>query len=302
MGIENGSMRRMSATMIDLEGLGRRTPQLPASTWTAALVRLSVSAALHLLAVATIVTFLKPPSAVTPVEERRQRANPALSVIAHLVFIARDVPRLSGGGGGGNRNTAPIRHAEGVGRDAITLRTTPTSPSTASDEIEHAALPRVLLDARPLASGTSEVPGLPVGGISFGTSTGPGSGGGVGDGSGTGIGDGAGPGLGPGSGGGVGGGAYTPGGMVSPPRVIREVKPSYSTDALIRKIQGHVVLELVVNREGRAQNVRVVRSLDPGGLDEQAIAAVREWRFAPGHVAGTPVDVAVTIVLEFSIQ
>jgi TonB family protein len=160
----------------------------------------------------------------------------------------------------------------------------------------------MMLDAKPLASGTFEQLGLPIGGVSFGTSTGPGSGGRVGTGTGTGIGSGEGPGLGAGSGGGAGGGAYRPGGGVSPPSLISEVKPTYTPEAMLHRIQGSVVLQLVVTREGFPSKIRVTRSLDPGGLDEQAIGAVRQWRFAPGRLSGTPVDVLVTVVLDFSVH
>jgi TonB family protein len=138
--------------------------------------------------------------------------------------------------------------------------------------------------------------------VSSGTSTGPGSGGGVGTGSGTGIGPGAGAGIGAGSGGGTGGGLYRPGGSVTAPRLIAEVKPKYTNEAVLNRIQGTVVLEVVVTRDGRTSHIRVTRSLDPGGLDQQAIAAVAEWRFEPGRLAGTPVDVAVTILLDFWIR
>ena len=164
------------------------------------------------------------------------------------------------------------------------------------------ALPRVLLDAEPLASGNIEQIGLPVGGVSFGTSTGPGSGGGVGEGVGTGIGPGRGPGIGPGSGGGTGGGVYRPGGAVTAPRVIKEVKPTYTNEALSQKIQGTVVLELVVRADGQPSEIRVIRPLDPGGLDEQAIIAASQWRFQPGRLAGRPVDVLVTVMLDFWIR
>ena len=53
--------------------------------------------------------------------------------------------------------------------------------------------------------------------------------------------------------------------------------------------------------EGRPIDIRVVRSLEPG-LDEEAIVAVRQWRFEPGRLAGGVVDVAVTIVLDFQIR
>jgi TonB family protein len=163
-------------------------------------------------------------------------------------------------------------------------------------------VPPIVLDALPLASGTTAQIGLPIGGVSYGTSTGPGSGGGVGTGAGTGLGEGRGPGIGPGSGGGIGGGAYRPGGAVTVPRLIAQVKPRYTPEALDRRIQGSVWLELVVTREGRADEVRVARSLDPGGLDEEAITAVRQWQFEPGRLAGAPVDVVVTVVMDFVIR
>ena len=124
----------------------------------------------------------------------------------------------------------------------------------------------------------------------------------MGTGDGTGIGSGSGPGIGPGSGGGAGGGVYRPDGTVSPPRVIRQVKPTYTSAALLEKIQGTVVMELVVARDGRPTQIRVVRSLDPLGLDGQAILAVSQWRFEPGRLAGNPVDVLVTVAMDFWIQ
>jgi protein TonB len=116
------------------------------------------------------------------------------------------------------------------------------------------------------------------------------------------MGSGRGPGLGPGSGGGTGGGIYRPGGAVSTPRLIKEVKPRYTPDALQHMIQGTVVLEAIVTSDGCPSHIRVVRSLDRGGLDEEAVAAVAQWRFEPGRLAGAPVDVLVTILLDFSIR
>jgi TonB family protein len=161
----------------------------------------------------------------------------------------------------------------------------------------------VVLDAIPLASGTAFQIGLPDGPPSLTLSQGPGFGGGVGNGIGTGIGSGTGPGWGSGSGGGFGGGAYRVGvgGGVVPPALLREVKPKYTPEALMRKIQGTVVLDVVVDREGTPVRIRVTRSLD-AGLDEEAMVAVREWRFKPGRVGNTPVDVLVSIWLDFRIN
>ena len=91
-----------------------------------------------------------------------------------------------------------------------------------------------------------------------------GRGGSSGTGQGTGIGSGDGAGLGPGQGGGVGGGAYRPGNGVSPPRLLREVKPQYTAEAMRAKIQGTVWLEVVVQPDGTVGDVRITKSLDPG--------------------------------------
>ena len=111
-----------------------------------------------------------------------------------------------------------------------------------------------------------------------------------------------GPGVGPGSGGGFGGGAYRLDSGVTPPTVLKDAKPKYTAEALRRRIQGTVVLEVVVSRDGIPIAVRVTRSLDPGGLDQEAMVAAREWRFAPGRIGDTAVDVLVTILLDFSIR
>ena len=84
--------------------------------------------------------------------------------------------------------------------------------------------------------------------------------------------------------------------------MIKEVRPRYTPEALRDKIQGTVVLEVVVTSEGRPSQIRVVRPLDRGGLDEEAVATVAQWRFEPGRLAGTPVDVLVTVMLDFMIR
>ncbi len=207
-----------------------------------------------------------------------------------------------GGGGGGNRQPPPIRRAERVGADRLTILA--ARPITSVGRLVDVPAPaqQIVLDAKPLASGLVGQIGALEGGIGLGTSQGPGSGGGVGDGVGTGIGSGRGPGVGPGAGGGTGGGVYRPGGAVTPPTILSQVRPSYTNDALRNKIQGIVVLEVIVRRDGLPSDIQVVRSLDRRGLDEQAIAAVQQWRFNPGRLAGTPVDVLVTVVLDFSIR
>lgn len=53
-------------------------------------------------------------------------------------------------------------------------------------------------------------------------------------------------------GGGTGGGVYRPGGSVTAPQLVLQVRPSYTASALDRRIQGSVMLELVVTEKGAA--------------------------------------------------
>jgi TonB family protein len=132
-------------------------------------------------------------------------------------------------------------------------------------------------------------------------SRGAGTGGGVGSGKGTGIGEGDGTGVGPGSGGGTGGGPYRPGSGVEPPRLITEVKPDYTDEARRRGLEGEVVMEIVVRRDGTVGDVRVLKGLG-SGLNERAVQAIRQWRFAPARLRGTPVDVVVEASVEFKMR
>jgi periplasmic protein TonB len=132
-------------------------------------------------------------------------------------------------------------------------------------------------------------------------SHGPGQGGGAGTGTGTGIGEGDGAGIGPGQGGGIGGGPYHPGSGIDAPRLIREVKADYTEDARQRGIEGEVVLEIVVRRDGSVGSVKVLQGLG-AGLSDRAVQAVRQWRFAPAQHLGAPVDVMVEVAVEFKLR
>src|SRR5262249_3969156 len=130
---------------------------------------------------------------------------------------------------------------------------------------------------------------------------GPGRDGGAGTGTGTGLGSGEGAGIGPGSGGGTGGGPYRPGSGISPPRLLREVKAEYTEEARQRGVSGDVLLEIVVRRDGTVGDIRVLQGLG-GGLNDRAVRAVRQWRFAPAQRVGAPVDVIVEVAVEFTLR
>jgi TonB family protein len=96
---------------------------------------------------------------------------------------------------------------------------------------------------------------------------------------------------------------YKPGDGVTLPTVTREVKPSYTPEAMQRKIQGSVWLEAVVLETGDVGDIQVTRSLDPEyGLDREAIKAAKQWKFKPGTKDGKPVAVVVTIELTFTLK
>ena len=294
-----------SLVVLHLDPLAPRTPRLPHRRF-AALTQVTASTALHM----TLVVIAAWIATSAPGVESSRAAPIAAHPAGPLVFVAPAMPAMGGGGGGGgNRQSEPIRRAQGVGSDTITLRVRkePAAPAPATTASTPAvarvpSLPSMALDATPLSLGLLDQVGLPVGGVLSGSSTGPGSGGGVGTGIGTGVGSGRGPGLGSGSGGGTGGGVYRAGGAVSAPRLLTEVKPKYTNEALLNRIQGTVVLEAVVTGDGCTSQIRVVRSLDAAGLDQEAVTAVAQWRFNPGRLGTVPVDVLVTIVLDFTIR
>lgn len=206
-----------------------------------------------------------------------------------------------GGGGGGNKAPEPPRKAEAPGKEKITV---PVEKKPAPVETPKEPPPEQLtIPAKSLADATQQLPGVITPAPTVTESAGSGAGGGAGTGSGTGVGSGQGSGLGAGFGGGTGGGAFRPGAGITLPRVLREVKPAYTADAMRAKVQGSVWLECIVMPDGSVGDVKVTRSLDPiFGLDQEAIKAAKMWRFSPGMRLGEPVPVIITIELTFTLR
>lgn len=93
---------------------------------------------------------------------------------------------------------------------------------------------------------------------------------------------------------------YRVGHGVTAPRPLNRPNPEYSEEARRAGLQGKCVLSLVVNREGKPENVTVSRSLGMG-LDEKSIEAVRNWTFEPARKDGKPVAVRVHVVMTFRL-
>jgi protein TonB len=131
-------------------------------------------------------------------------------------------------------------------------------------------------------------------------SNGTGDLGGMGTGSSGGIGSGKGNGYGPGEGGGYGGGIYHVGGGVAAPQLLFAPDPEFSDEARRAKFQGVCVVSLIVDAQGNPQRVQVVRHLGMG-LDQKALAAVKQYKFKPATLQGKPVPVEVNIEVTFRI-
>jgi TonB family protein len=76
------------------------------------------------------------------------------------------------------------------------------------------------------------------------------------------------------------------------PFVTAKTKPEYTEEARLAKMEGSVLLSLVVGADGAPRDVKVIRPLGLG-LDERAIENVRSWQFRPGTKNGMPIDVLV---------
>ena len=177
----------------------------------------------------------------------------------------------------------------------------PTPPEPEPPKVEPEPLPPVEAPVVAVAADTTTSPGVLEQSPAPAPSRGSGEGGGVGSGSGVGLGEGDGSGIGEGSGGGTGGGPYRAGSGIEAPILLKEVKPDYSEEARRRGLEGEVVMEIVVRRDGTVGDVRVLQGLG-FGLDERAISAVRRWRFTAATRRGAPVDVLVEVAMEFRLR
>jgi protein TonB len=259
----------------------------------------AASVAVHLSVLLIAVTVVgRMPQSLT-VENKRASSLP-------LVWVPSPGGGVVNPGGGGPRDAPhqPATPATLVGLDALTV------PAAAPPQLDRPAdvtdpAPTIDVPLVPVSSGLQET----VGAISelrpVDLSTRMGNGPGADGGRGTGIGGGDGDYLGKGRPGapGIGGDGELPGNGVSWPRLVQEVKPSYTADAMRAQVEGLVELEILVLEDGSVGKVRIVRSLDSRfGLDQEAINAVRRWRFDPGRRLGKAVATRVAVELSFALR
>lgn len=241
---------------------------------------------------------------------------------ARLVFLVAPGPG-GGGGGGGERKRLPAPRLERRGsqvrvsvpqvtpepvvtaRREVETPPTPAAPAFNPEPIEREPEPApVDVVVAPVAAAQADPidrEGVIDEGREAANSRGSGAGAGSGTGQGPGNGEGLGAGIGDGAGGGTGGGPYRPGSGIEPPRLVHEVKADYTEEARHRGLSGDVVLEIVIRRDGSVGDVQVLQALG-SGLEQRAVAAVRQWRFEPARRHGVPVDVIVEVAVEFTLR
>lgn len=216
---------------------------------------------------------------------RTQITRMTLLAPAPMVREAKPVKTNRNAGGGQHSPLPPLRGA--LPRPAPKVYTPP---------LVTIAKPALVMDASLLAPpdawASHGAIGNPLGWLDGGG--GPGTRGGLGSGDGPGVGSGDGPG--PGGDAGV----FIAGNGVTPPSLLMQVDPEYSEEARKAKYSGAVMLSIVVNTQGRADNIKVLKSLGMG-LDEKAIEAVQRWRFRPGTSNGVPVRVRAQVEVNFRL-
>jgi TonB family protein len=221
--------------------------------------------------------------------------------LSEVMPIAPQKKVMGGGGGGGDRDK--IQAPKGKLPKQSMEQITPPAMVIRNEHPKLEVQPTVVV---PPNVKLNMAPNMPNMGNPLSTSmptlasNGTGSGGGIGAGSGGGVGIGEGPGVGMGKGGGYGGGVFRVGGGVSAPRALNTPDPEYSEEARKAKYQGTVVLWLIVDQNGRPQQVKVARSLGMG-LDQKAIEAVRKWTFEPAMKDGKPVAVQINVEVNFRL-
>jgi TonB family protein len=88
--------------------------------------------------------------------------------------------------------------------------------------------------------------------------------------------------------------------QVAAPRIQSKVEPQYSEDARKHKLQGSILLSLVIDATGTPTQIAVLRPLGMG-LDEKAIEAISQWKFTPGQKNGAPVPVFSQVEMNFHL-
>jgi TonB family protein len=89
--------------------------------------------------------------------------------------------------------------------------------------------------------------------------------------------------------------------VIVPPAVLTQSAPSYTVEAARHDVEGTVVVQAQFDEYGNARALKVVKGLGYG-LDENAVAALKTWRFSPALRNGLPVSAIAEIGIPFALQ
>lgn len=225
----------------------------------------------------------------------------AKAVNSEIIDVGQYIPMpvakapAGGGGSGGDRDKLEASH--GVPPKFAKQQITPPTavirnPNPALAVEQTVVAPQIKLDMNGPVGDLKSVLTVPSNGVGYG--------GGIGNNTGGGIGSGNGRGYGSGGPAGCCDGIYSVGGGVSAPRAIFAPDPEYSEEARKAKYQGVVVVQMVVDRDGKVRDAHVIRSLGLG-LDEKALEAVRQWKFEPAKKNQQAVAVNINVEVSFRL-
>lgn len=91
------------------------------------------------------------------------------------------------------------------------------------------------------------------------------------------------------------------GGDVKAPVAITRIEPQYTELARKARIEGIVIIEAIIDRNGNVTDARILKPL-PLGLDQSALEAVKRWKFSPGTLNGQAVPVIYNLTVNFRLQ
>ncbi len=91
------------------------------------------------------------------------------------------------------------------------------------------------------------------------------------------------------------------GGDVTKPIKIHAPQPNYTEIARKARIEGLVIVQAIIDKRGDVTNVKVIKDL-PMGLTEEAVKAIKQWKFKPATLRGKPVDVYYNLTVNFRLQ
>jgi periplasmic protein TonB len=244
----------------------------------------AVSAAIHIVAFSLLMMSFTNETVRTALKQHVDLIDPLAAWLP---------PRASTGGGGGG-DGSPLPASKGQRPKAAVKQFVPPMIAKLHPKLEMEpsiiAPPDAALPQSDLANWGDPLSKVGV------LSNGPGSGGGMGSGKGGGMGPGSGPGYGPGDGGGI----FTAGIGISAPVPVYTPDPEFSEEARKAHYGGTVWLAIIIDAEGHARDIQVVKSLGMG-LDEKAMEAVSKWKFRPAMKNGRPVAVRATVQANFRL-